>query len=168
MPKYSVGEFVVNGRDICKVVAVVSEFRDQGDYYKLQSVEDESLVVYSPVDKQDNLLRPVISKQEAEALIDRLTEIEPVAVDTRSVDTVYENLAKSGKHEDIIRLVKTAYQRCEERKKRGVPKPEKDKLYFRLAEKLLYSEFSIALGKSYDETKDYIANRAQSATGSAE
>lgn len=33
---------------------------------------------------------------------------------------------------------------------------EIDDSYFKLAEKILYNELSISLGKSYDETKNYV------------
>ena len=35
---------------------------------------------------------------------------------------------------------------------------EKDDAYFKKAEKYLYTEFSIALNLSYEETKEYVEN----------
>lgn len=163
MPKYQKGGFVVHGREICKIVELIKNYREDGDYYKLQALSDPSLITYSPIDKQDKLIRPVITKSEAEKLIGRLNDIETVEVDTKTLEAVYSDLSKSSRHEDIIRLIKTAYKRCEEREKKGAAKPERDKLYFRLAEKLLYSEFAIALGKTYEETKAYIVSRAEAA-----
>lgn len=33
--------------------------------------------------------------------------------------------------------------------------------YFNLAEKYLYQEFQVALGKNYDETKEYVINNVK-------
>lgn len=164
MPKYKTDDYVVHGRDICKVIEILPKYRLDKDYYKLQSLDDETLVTYSPVERQDKMLRSVISADEAELLIDRLRDIEVVEVDARTVESMYNSLAESGNHEDIIKLIKTTYRRCSDKLEKGQAKPEKDKMYFRMAEKMLYSEFAVALGRSYADTKQYVIERAQAAS----
>lgn len=157
MPNYKLDDFVVHGRDIGKVVDIFEQ--DGEKYYKIQSLYDTTLSVRTPVAKQNEYIRPVINKQRAEELIDMIVSIEPIEIETRTAEATYSHLIKSGNHVDIIRLIKTSYLRCEEKTRKGMPKHEKDKTYLRLAERLLYSEFAIALGKTYEETKQYIIDR---------
>ncbi|OYW86387.1 hypothetical protein B7Z17_00520, partial [Candidatus Saccharibacteria bacterium 32-49-10] len=67
---------------------------------------------------------------------------------------------ESENHEDLIRIIKTAYMRGEEKLNRGQQRNEKDKQYFRLAEKTLYNEFAVVLDKSYEDTKAYVVSQA--------
>ena len=50
--------------------------------------------------------------------------------------------------------------RGEEKLNRGQQRNEKDKQYFRLAEKTLYNEFAVVLDKSYEDTKAYVVSQA--------
>ena len=38
---------------------------------------------------------------------------------------------------------------------------EKDTTYFNHAEKYLYTEFSVVLGKSYEDTKEYVISKVK-------
>lgn len=68
---------------------------------------------------------------------------------------------KSGGHKDLIKIIKTAYLRNEERLEANKKISETDNNYFKKAEKILYTEFSIALNLSYEDTKEYVVNRVK-------
>ena len=159
MPKYTAGNFVVHGHEICKVDKIIKNYRDNQDFYKLCSANDSTLVTYSPVASQDKLLRPIISRKEAEKLIERIPDIDVVAIVPLNAEAIYSSMIRSGRHEDIIGVIKTSYLRCEEKARKKQPKQEKDKVYLRLAEKMLYDEFAVALDKTFDEVKSYIVKR---------
>ncbi len=161
MSIYKVGDHVVHGRELGKVSEIIKE----GDksFYRIQSLSDPTLSVKTPFELAQKRIRPIISRKEAECLIDRIIDIEPIETDTRTVEAAYTELITSGKHEDIVRLIKTSYLRGAEKTSKGLPRNEKDKMFFRMAEKLLYSEFAIALGKDYDDIKEYVIERVGAA-----
>lgn len=64
-------------------------------------------------------------------------------------------------HEGLIKIIKTTYIRNKERVDNKRKIGEKDDTYFKKAEKLLYTEFSLALNMTYDETKDYVLSKVE-------
>lgn len=158
----SIGDVVVYGQEVCTVVGKEKKGPDQEDYYVFCPVDDETMTIYAPKKFAKARTRPIITPEGAEALIDRIPDIETVDVDDRSIEDVYKKLMKSGAPEDLVKVVKTAYLRSEAKHQKGLKKSEKDKTYFRAAEKLLYSELSVVLERTYDDTRDYLMSRVES------
>lgn len=167
MTKYKVGDLVVHGHEIGRVTEIIKDFRGQGPHYRIQAVSDDSLFVTTPVDQKNTLLRSIINKKDAEEIIDEILSINCVELEVRNAEAVYNDLIRSGDHRDMVRLIKTSYEKCADKAKKGMRSNEKDKLYLRLGEKLLYSEFAVALNKSFDETKEYVMNRVQAIESAA-
>ena len=157
---FKINEVVVHKCDICKITEIKKDFMLGQDYYTLIPIDDSSLVIHTPVSDNRGLLRKVISKDDAEAIIKRMSEIETIAPsDERTLENEYIKLINSGKHEDLVRIIKTAYLRNAEKENCGKKPGEKDKRYFKRAEKLFYTELSIALKMTYQETKDYVVKQ---------
>lgn len=131
------------------------------DSYILVPLFDDSLKISVPTDNKNGYLRNLLSKKEIEKLINSMPDIKPIETDSHSLENEYRNLFHSGKHEDLVKIIKTTYLRNKERieSKRNVG--EKDKEYFNKAEKYLYNELSVVLGKTYDETKNYVINKVK-------
>lgn len=155
------GQTVVYRGNVCYVKELVKQYRGEEDYYKLVPVYDASMTIHTPVATIEDLARPVISKREVERLIRRMPDIECVTAENRTLEHTYKALLDSKNHEDLIRIIKTAYMRGEEKLNRGQQRNEKDKQYIRVAEKTLYSEFAVVLNKSYDETKAYVVSQVE-------
>lgn len=157
MPK--VGQIIMYRRDVCEVKEIVKKFRDDKDYYKLSPCYDESLTIHAPAEGIAEVFRPLLSKAEVNDLIESIPAVEPVDTGTRMIENVYRDLFNSGKHEDLIRIIKTTYLRAEEKLGKGQKRSEKDKVYFRMAEDALYNELAIVLDKSVADTRDYVVER---------
>lgn len=155
------GDIVVYRRDVCKVKGLAEKYRDNEDYYILAPLDDDTLTVYISVEKSKELFRPVMSREDAEALIAKIPSIDPVDVGDRMIETVYRELIHTDQHEDLVRIIKTCYLRNEAKVSKGQRRSEKDKMYFRMAEKMLYRELAASLDKTYDETADYIVGRLE-------
>ena len=155
------GDIVVYRRDVCRVKDLIKKYRNDEDYYVLLPLNDETLTVYVSVENAAKLFRPVISREEAEELISKIPNIEPVEVGDRMIENVYRDLIHSNEHEDLVRVIKTAYLRSEEKLQKGLRRSEKDKTYFRMAEKILYSELSVCLEKTYNETEEYVVSQVR-------
>ncbi|HHT37883.1 MAG TPA: hypothetical protein GXZ95_00510 [Mollicutes bacterium] len=158
---FDVGEYVVYRTNVCKVVELEKGYIDNKDYYILEPVNDLSLTVKIPTDKSANLIRNVISEKEVKQIIEEIPNIDIIDNDIRNIENEYKKLLKSGGHKDLIKIIKTAYLRNEERLEANKKISETDNNYFKKAEKILYTEFSIALNLSYEDTKEYVVNRVK-------
>ena len=101
-----------------------------------------------------------MSKKDANDLINKIPEIEPLTnINDKLLERTYKDLLYNGNHEDLIKIIKTAYLRNDTRLKNNKKLSEKDNIYFKQAEKYLYNEISVSLKISFEDTKNYIINR---------
>lgn len=160
MTNFRVGDIVVRSHDIGRIAAVMPEFRDGEDFYRIVPLDDDTLTIYLPISRADQLLRPVMTRAQAEQLIDDIPNVPSREVSGRNIETVYNDLIRSGSHRDIISLIKTSYMRCQAKIAAGQPRNDRDKAYLRRAESLLYNEFALALGyASVDDVRARIVSR---------
>lgn len=147
---YKEGDYVVYRRDLCKIKRV------DDLYYNLSPLTDDSLSIKVLKDNKNNYLRLPISRDEADLLIKKIPEIEPLQLQDKLLENEYKNLLRTNEHEDLIKIIKTTYIRNEFRRKQGKKASDKDLIYFNMAEKLLYTELAYSLGIDYDACKSYI------------
>lgn len=154
---YQINDYLKYGKDVCRVKEIEEKkFNDQ-DYYLLVPVKDETLKIEIPV--TSDKVQDLISKDELENLINKIPEIETIKLEEKFMESEYKRLMSTGDYEDIIRVIKTTYLRNKIRKQNNKKLAEKDINYFQLAEDNLFNEFAVVLGKSYEDTKNYIINK---------
>lgn len=156
---FNIGDYVVYKREVCKITDIKKNFIGGKDYYVMHNVNDKSLTINIPMENRLGLLRSIISKQQAENLIDSIFEISVSTSNDRMIENEYKVLMNSNKLEDLIKLIKMIYLRNEERVSNGRKMNETDDIYFKKAENILYSEIALALEMSYDEVKNYIIEK---------
>lgn len=157
---YKVGEYVVYKKDVCIIKEIRNNRETGANNYVLNPIDDESLVIQIPTDNKKNLLRDVITKEEAEHLIEKIPTIQCIEnIEDKYIEKTYKELLTHGTYEDLIKIIKTTYIRNDKRIKNNKKKSEKDEVYFNLAEKYLYNELSIAFHKSFEETKQFIIDK---------
>ena len=156
---YKENDYVVYKKEVCKVREINRNKITVTTYYILVPVDDESLIIDVPTDDRMGYLRDVISQKEAYELIQKMPQIEPLQnIEDRYIERNYKELLGKGTHEDLIKIIKTAYLRNDQRLKNKKKMSEKDSNYFNLAEKYLYNEIAISLNLNFEETKNYILN----------
>ncbi|MEE3343532.1 MAG: hypothetical protein VZS44_05535 [Bacilli bacterium] len=159
---YKKNDYLVYKKDVCKVKEIKKNKLNGLDYYILVPIDDESLIIDVPTDNRMGYIKDIITKEEAEKLINSIPQIEPLSnIEDKYIENRYKNLLYNGTREDLIRIIKTTYLRNEERTKNKKRISDKDFNYFNKAEKYLYNELSIALNMSFDETKDYIISKVK-------
>lgn len=157
---HKIGEYVVYRKEVCEITDIKEKVFNNKDYYVLVPINDKSLKLQVPV--EDNVyLRELVSKEELEKIIEIIPQIEIINVTDKLIENEYKRLMNSGSFGDLIKIIKTTYLRNKNRLENNRKISEKDEQYFEKAEKYLYTEFSIVLNKSYDETKEYIVNRVE-------
>ena len=157
---YKVGDYIVYKRDVCRINEIKEKYYNDTDYYVLTPISDDSLKINVPVDN-DKLLRSLITVDEVNSIIKNIPNIDVIDEDDRLLETIYKDLLKSEKHEDLIKIIKTTYLRNKDRANNNKKISEKDDTYFKLAERYLYTEFSVVLNKSFNEAKDYVISEVE-------
>ena len=151
--KFKVGDYIVYKKEVCQIKDIKKGDLDNL-YYILKPIDDDSLKIEIPVGNA--FLREPIKKEKINDIIAKIPSISIIECNEKLIEVEYKNLLYNGDYEDLIKIIKTTYlrnkRRIDNKKKIG----DKDDYYFKKAEKYLYNEFSIALGKSFDETKEYI------------
>ena len=156
---FNINEYVVYKREVCKVANIKNI--NNKEYYVLVPVNDDSLTIDVPVLGITNI-KKIISKDEVLDIIKRIPEIETIKYDNdKFLEYEYKRLLNEMSHEGLIKIIKTTYLRNKERVDNKRKIGEKDDTYFKKAEKLLYTEFSLALGKSYEETKEFVISNVE-------
>lgn len=158
---YKIGSYIVYLKDVYKVIDIKEKYIKNIDYYVLEHVLDKSLIVKVPTNAK--AIRSLISLEEVNNIINNIVNIKPIDVDDKNIESEYKKLLSNLKHEDLIKIIKTAYLRNKQRTDSKRKISDKDKNYFDQAEKYLYTEFSIVLNKSFEETKEYVINKVESA-----
>lgn len=158
---FSVGDKIVYGENGVCTVAKVAPLDHAGTspgklFYHLEPLIGSG-TYYTPVDS-GAFMRPVISREEAEALIDAMPSIEPaVCRDNRfnHVDAFYKELFRQHSCEALVAIVKGLRERMNEKK----TKSSRAESTMRRARDMLHGELSIALGMDISEVEPYILKR---------
>lgn len=126
-------------------------------YYTLSPVYRPETVIYVPVDNEKVIMRQVVSKEEAEKLVREIPQIETVWItNEREREQQYKEVLRSGDCRELIKIIKTLYQRKRSRIQKGKKAMAVDERYFRQAEEQLYEELAFALEIGKDKVQTYI------------
>jgi len=158
---FSVGDKIIYGENgVCTVdkIAPLDMSGSSADklYYHLSPLIGTG-TYFTPVDS-NAFMRPVISREEAEALVASIDSIEPaICTDTRfnHVDAFYKELFKQHTCEALVAIVKGLKGRMTEKK----TKSSRAETTMKRAKDILHSELSIALGIEITEVEAYICAR---------
>lgn len=156
---FKVGDYVVYRKDVCVVNEINEKLYRDKDYYQLIPVNDESLKLDVPV--SNNNIRSLISRDDINEIINSIPDIDVLEDNDKYIENEYKNLMLSGSHRNLIKIIKTTYLRNKKRLDNKKKVTDKDNNYFHMAEKYLYTEFSIVLGLSYEDTKKYVIDKVE-------
>ena len=158
---YAVGEKIIYGENgVCTVVKIaplgMSGSPQDKLYYHLAPYVGSG-TYFAPVDS-GAYMRPVMSRQEAEALIDAIPGIEPaICNDNRfnHVDAFYKELFKQHSCEALVSIIKGLKERMSERK----TKSSRAEATMKRAKEILHGELAVALEMEFAEVEGYILRR---------
>lgn len=153
---FHINDYVVYKKDVCKVVDIKENHFNNLNYYVLVPINDSTLKIDVPIDNRCGYLRNLITKEKILEIIKEIPNIDIIMHSDRMIETEYRTLLASNKHEDLVKIIKTTYLRNKERLDNNKKVRDKDSQYFEQAERYLYNEFSIVLGLTYEETKNYV------------
>lgn len=163
---FQTGDYIIYGtRGVCciKEVGTLS-FSTSAErlYYTLEPLYIPGSVVYAPVDPNGVVMRPVMTREEAMGLIDRIPEIEELWIrDEKSREYAYKDAIKGCDNRELVQIIKTIYNRGRSRMAEGKKITAADNKYFKLAEENLYGELAISLSMTRDEVKKFITEHVK-------
>ncbi len=149
------------GHGVCRVVSITDNPVDRRDkvrkYYVLEPLFEKASTIYTPVDNDKVIMRRVMTKEEAEELTKRVTEIDTVWIqEEKNREQMYKEAIRTYDCRSLVQVIKTLYIRKQNRIQEGKKVLSSDEQYLRKAEELLYSEMSVALSIPREEVETYI------------
>ncbi|MEA4814459.1 MAG: CarD family transcriptional regulator [Oscillospiraceae bacterium] len=165
---YQIGDLILYGNTgVCRVSDIFvrkSSCSDEGQLCYTLSPLYQDCMISTPVDSTKVFMRPIISRKEAEELIDSIPSIRASAYHNRVLRQLaehYEEAIKSHDCQDLVRLTTSLYDKkrevASEKKKFGAV----DERFMKRAEDLLFGELGAALGIPRDKVPDYISSRIE-------
>lgn len=160
---YQPGDMVVYGRTgVCRVERI--EERDGQLFYALTSL-GQNCAILTPVEGKV-FIRPVVSRREADELIDSIPTYEAAACEglsLRELTEHYQAAIAAHNCKDLFVLTMSIYA-----KKRAAEREKKkfgavDERFLKEGEELLFGELSVALDIPVEDVKSYIADRLHGA-----
>ncbi|MDE6212590.1 MAG: CarD family transcriptional regulator [Lachnospiraceae bacterium] len=157
------GELIMcGGHGVCRVIDITDNPIDRMDkekkYYVLEPVFEKASTIYTPVNNDKIVMRRIMNKDEAEKLIEHITEIDTVWIqEEKRREQTYKDAIRTYDSKSLVQIIKTLYQRKKSRINEGKKVLSSDELYLHKAEELLYSEMSLALAIPKEKVEEYIA-----------
>ena len=158
------GDLVLyGGTGVCRIVSVASSFSGEKSrlYYTLKPLY-QTCTITTPVDNNKVFMRPIISKSEAERLIDSIPSIHAEVYHSKAMRELtehYQAILSTYDCRNLIQLTmsinaKKQLAEAQHRKFGAV-----DERYLKRAEDLLFGELAAALEIDRAKVQSYIAER---------
>ena len=166
---FSIGDYMVYGiNGVCLVQDICASPFDKKDtrtFYLLKPLGASSgSVIYTPTDNEQVPMRPLMTKEQAEGLIGRMSELEPLEIPTEKMRRdLYRQAMHSCDPEQYVRLIKTVYRRRLDMMQQHKRLSETDSDFERNAKLSLYHELSVVLDVQFGEVEQYLIERLQTA-----
>ena len=125
-----VGEYVIYRKDVCKIKEIKENEFNHLMCYTLIPLKDETLKLTVPIESEH--LRNLMSKEE------------------------YIRLLNTENQTDLVKIIKTTYERNQKRIEKNKKTSDKDNHYFEMAENYLYTEIATVLEIPYNEAKEFV------------
>ena len=157
---FKIGDYVAHYKEgVCEVVNIgkIDMGSSDKEYYTLKPVYDAGGTVYTPVDNKRGQIRNLITKEEAEKLIQEMPEIDTIGVtNEKEREGMYKNALLHNQCKEWISLLKTSYGRNKKRLLEGKKTINIDERYMSVAEKFLYGELAVVLEIPRDKVDRYV------------
>lgn len=162
---FEIGEKIVYGSTgVCEVQSITPmDFAGKGKaepYYVLRPLYQDG-VIYAPV-QGTVYMRPILSAQEVDRLIDGIPQIEASVVEERSLTTLaahYETILSTHDCRELLTLSMSLYEKKQRARQQKKKFGQIDTRFMKRTEELLFGEMAAALDIPVEKVPDYIAKR---------
>ena len=163
------GELVFYGNTgVCRVEEVTCPNQTGPDrekrYYRLKPLQQDG-VIFTPVNPNGKVaIRRVMTRSEAEALIDRIPALPAEAYHGPTLQALaqhYQELVGTHSGEALLELIRSVYAKRAQAQANNRRLGMVDERFFKQAQRLLYGELSAALDIPEDQVESYIIRRVE-------
>ncbi len=164
---FEVGNYVVYGSvGVCRVDKIgpllKMHFPKEKIFYTLLPVYSKGSKVFTPVDSEKVILRPVLSKEEACELIENIEEMEEMWIpDNKKREEEFKQSLKKCDCGELVKVIKTINARRDERISEGKKVTAGDEKILHIAEENLSRELAIALDLEKEIVEEYISKKIE-------
>lgn len=164
---FQVNDVVIYGHHgVCEITEIGKLKMSMADqeklYYTLRPVYHRDSAVYAPVENRRIIMRPVITREEADKLIAHIPQIETVwIVNEKAREVQFKEALQTCDCEELVKIIKTLYMRKQQRLESGKKVTVVDEKYFRQAEDKLYQELAYVLGMEKNKVSAYISEHME-------
>ena len=163
MSMFEIGTCIICGQHgVCKVEAIgpLKLYNSAKDYYTLSPIYTKGGVTYVPADSDKIVMREVISKEEAEQLIEEMDSMDGLWIENeKRREDVFKAALRSCDNREWVKIIKTLYARKQLRIAQGKKVTASDERYLKAAEDNLYGELAVALDMPKKDVEKYIITR---------
>lgn len=159
---WNIGDHVVHRRDgVCRIAAI-DELNMTSDgpktYYILTPLYENASRLYVPLDRADQMLRDVLTKEEIHSMILDLRDTGPDRwiSDEKARQRSLTETVRTGSEESLLKMISTLFRKKEEQQQNGRKFHASDEHILNEAEKMINREFAFVLGIEPDAVPDYI------------
>lgn len=166
---FSIGDYMVYGiNGVCLVQDICASPFDKKDartFYLLKPLGSTAgSVIYTPTDNVQVPMRPLMTRKQAQELIDRMPEILPMEIPTEKMRRdLYKQAMHSCDPVQYVSLIKTVYRRRQDMMQQHKRLSETDSDFERNAKLSLYHELSVVLDLQFSDMEQYLIARLQTA-----
>lgn len=166
---YKINDLIIYGSTgVCRVKDIKkSDLMDSGEKqlcYVLEPIYHD-YVISTPVENTKVFMRPILTKDEAEQLIDLIPLIDVQAYHNsvlRQLEAHYKAFLDSHDCTEILKLILSLYSKKKEIEEQNRKFGQIDERFLRQAEDLLFGELSASLDIPRDKTVEYVKSRLES------
>ncbi len=162
---FELGDYIIYGSNgVCEITDIAPmEFNGEKKmYYTMVPYFSKESKIFTPVDNDKILMRSIVDKESALSLIDDIKNIEFLWIaDEKKREYDYKEAMKTCDPRELVKIIKTIYQRKQSRIAAGKKITASDEKYFKLAENSLYGELAVTLSMTRDEAKEFVINRVE-------
>lgn len=162
IPMFSIGELVLYGAEgVCRIINI-EELDLTGEvltYYTLSPESDHSSTIFVPTENSilTERLKALMTEEEIRAVVADRSEAPSIWTgNTNQRKNRYHEIINSGDRKLLIALVRELYARHRSVRGSGQRFPATDEHYYKLAQKILFDEFSRVIPLSKEEFLPFI------------
>ncbi len=159
---FSIGEYVMYGAEgVCRIVGIeeLDLTGETSPYYRLAPESDRSSTIFVPIANSilTDRIKPMLTEDEARALLGEKSDgIFEWVENTNLRKTRYQEIVNGGDRRKTLALVRELHARQKKIKGTGQRFSITDEHYYKLAQKLLFDEFSRIIPVTQAEFLDLI------------
>lgn len=163
---YQLGDLIIYDRiGVCRIADITvrnsAEVEQDRLFYVLTPLY-QNLTIFTPINNTKIFMRPIITKDEAEQLIDMIPTIRAEAYHNSTISQLVEHYKESLKtHDcsDLLELCMSIYTKKQAAEQQNRKFGAVDKKFMNHAEDLLFGELAAALDIDKGQVPVYIAAR---------